>query len=129
MVLCNGTVAAHAGPFAASLAAHGTGTVAAGAVLLLMSRGRLAGGTAPAWAYLGGLSGAVTVTLSSFTANGALALSGTLALGLLGQVAFGLAADAFGLFGLPQRRPTWRDAGVLSLILAGSGVLLLGAAP
>jgi transporter family-2 protein len=60
--------------------------------------------TAPLWAYLGGVSGAVTVMMSSVAANSPIALSGTLALGLAGQVLFSLAADRFGLFGLAVER-------------------------
>lgn len=122
MVLLNGQMAAHTTPFFASLAAHGTGTVAA--LLALVWLGRRAPVAppprAPLWAYLGGLSGAVTVVLTSVTVNSVLALSGTLALGLAGQVVFGLAADRFGLFGLPRRSPTGRDLGALALIVAGS---------
>jgi transporter family-2 protein len=125
MVLCNGTVAASATPLFASLAAHGTGAAAALVFLALMPRRGGAGG-APLWAYLGGLSGAVTVILTSVTVNSALALSGTLALGLAGQVSFGLAADRFGLFGLAARRLTPRDAGVLALIVAGSLLIIYG---
>lgn len=66
--------------------------------------------------------------LTSTAALTPLGLSGTLALGLLGQVAFGLAADRWGLLGLPRRRITERDAGSVLLILAGSA-LLIGGAP
>lgn len=127
MVLLNGLMAAHTTPFFASLAAHGTGTAAAGlvlAVLALTGPGRRAvGGRAPLWAYLGGLSGAVTVMLTSVTVNSALALTGTLALGLAGQVGFGLVCDRFGLFGLARRDPTPRDLAALGLI--GAGALLV----
>jgi transporter family-2 protein len=125
MVLCNGTVAAHGTALFASLAAHGTGAVAALVFLALMP-GRKGPGGAPGWAYLGGLSGAVTVVLTSVTVNSALALSGTLALGLAGQVAFGLVADRFGWFGLAARRLGARDAGVLALIVAGSLMIIFG---
>lgn len=126
MVLCNAAVAREAGPLMGSLAPHATGTAAAAFVLLLLRPGR-GGGPAPAWAYLGGVSGALTVMLSSVAANTALALSGTLALGLLGQVAFARAADRWGFLGLPRRRATARDAVVLALVLAGSAVLIRGA--
>jgi transporter family-2 protein len=125
MVLCNGTVAASAGPLFASLAAHGTGVVAAAVFLALLPR-RAGPGGAPAWAYLGGLSGAVTVMLTSVTVNSSLALSGTLALGLAGQVVFGLAADRFGWFGLAARRLGRRDAAVVALIAAGSLLIIFG---
>jgi transporter family-2 protein len=127
MVLCNAEVGRHGGALAASLAPHGTGLVAALAVLLLWRhRGTAGGGAVPAWAYLGGLSGALTVMLTSATAITALGLSGTLALGLLGQVGFGLGADRWGWLGMPRRRATGRDLGALLLILAGSAILILG---
>jgi bacterial/archaeal transporter family-2 protein len=126
MVLCNAEVTRHGGPLLGSLVPHLTGTLAAGLALALLAR-RGTGTGAPAWAYLGGLSGAVTVMLSSVAANTALALSGTLALGLVGQAAFGLVADRWGLLGLPRRRPTLRDLAALGLILGGSAILIFGA--
>lgn len=132
MVLCNAEMARHGGALLSSLVAHGTGTAAAALALVVLARGRpdgtALGRGAPPWAYAGGLSGAVTVILSSASANTSLALAGTLALGLVGQVAFGLAADRWGLLGLPPRRPTGRDLGALGLVLAGSGLVILGGA-
>lgn len=132
MVLFNGDMAAHSSVLFSSLAAHGTGTIAAAlALLLLVSRAKAGRADtarvlprAPLWAYLGGVAGAITVMLTSTTVNGTLALSGTLALGLAGQVVFGLLADRFGLFGLPQRRATLRDMAALGLIGAGSMLLI-----
>ncbi|TNC74708.1 DMT family transporter [Rubellimicrobium roseum] len=128
MVLCNATVTAHAGPLWGSLAPHATGTVAALLMLAALRRTRAAAeGRSPLWAYGGGLLGAMTVMLSSVAANTALALSGTLALGLLGQAAFGLAADRWGLLGLPRRRASRRDLLAIALILGGSALLIFGA--
>lgn len=126
MIHFNGELARYESPLFSSWTAHGTGTVAAIILLLLMfkKRGPAALPRAPLWAYLGGLSGAVTVMLSGITVNSALALSGTLALGLAGQVVFGLAADRWGLFGLPKKRPTLRDLGALGLIVAGSILII-----
>jgi bacterial/archaeal transporter family-2 protein len=47
-----------------------------------------------------------------------------LALGLAGQVVFGLLADRFGLFGLPRRTPTTQDLGAVALICAGSLLII-----
>jgi transporter family-2 protein len=127
MVLCNAEVTRNTDALLGSLLPHATGTVAALLLLALLPRPAAAVGPAPRWAYLGGLSGAATVMLSSLAANTALALSGTLALGLVGQAAFALAADRWGLLGLPRRRATPRSLLSLLLILAGSGVLILGA--
>ncbi|WDQ99323.1 DMT family transporter [Devosia sp. J2-20] len=128
MVLFNGQLAHYGNPLFSSWAAHGTGTVAAIimlAVLYRRPRAPVASGKAPLWAYLGGISGALTVILTSTTVNSALALSGTLALGLAGQVVFSLAADRWGLFGMPRRRPTARDMAALALIVAGSALIIL----
>jgi len=126
MVLCNAEMTRNAGPLLGSLTPHATGTVAAGLALAILAR-RSASERAPVWAYLGGLSGALTVMLSSLAANTALALSGTLALGLVGQAAFGLAADRWGFLGLPRRKPTTQDLLALMLILGGSAILIFGA--
>ena len=125
MVLFNGQMAAASGPLWSSLVAHGTGTVAALVIVAFLAKG-VGAGPAPRWAYLGGVSGALTVMLTSLTVNSVLALSGTLALGLLGQVAFSLATDRFGLFGLPRRAIPLRVLAGAALILAGSGVIILG---
>lgn len=127
MVLCNAEVTRHTDALLGSLAPHATGTVAAALLLVAWPRRAPTGARPPRWAYLGGLSGAVTVMLSSLAANTALALSGTLALGLVGQAAFGLAADRWGLLGMPRRRATLRGLLSLLLILGGSAILIFGA--
>ena len=127
MILCNAEVTRHAGALMGSLVPHATGSVAALLMLAVLARRAEPAGPVPGWAYLGGLSGAVTVMLSSVAANTALALSGTLALGLVGQAAFGLAADRWGWLGLPRRRPTPRALLSLALILGGSAILIFGA--
>ena len=130
MVLFNGALAAFTTPFFSSLAAHGTGTIAAAIALIFLGRKAAAAFTAraPLWAYLGGISGAITVMLTSITVNSMLALSGTLALGLAGQVMFGLLADQFGLLGMPRRTPTLRDLGALVLIVGGSLLIIFSPA-
>lgn len=130
MLLCNGTLAQGTSAQFSSLAAHGTGTVAAALILALgPGRGAAWRGGAPLWAFLGGLSGAVTVILTSIAMASSLALAGTLALGLAGQAVFGLIADRVGLFGLPVRKPGAREFAALALILAGSGLIIAGGAP
>ncbi len=124
MVLFNGTLAAYGSLFFASWVPHLTGTVAALLLLAIMRPKRAKAARPPLWVYLGGVSGAVTVMLTSATLNSALALSGTIALGLAGQMVFCLFADIRGLFGLPQRTPGARDYLALSLIIAGSLVLI-----
>lgn len=129
MVFFNGESARYGGALFSSWLAHGTGTIAALIFLALLWRSRKASGgkgvQAPLWAYLGGISGAATVMLTSTSVNTPLALAGTLALGLAGQVVFSLAADAWGLFGLPRRRLGLNDAGAVTLIGAGSLLIIL----
>ena len=124
MVLFNGTLAAYGSLFFASWVPHLTGTVAALLFLIILRPKRAEVKRPPLWVYLGGVSGAVTVMLTSATLNSALALSGTIALGLAGQMVFSLFADMRGLFGLPQRTPLRRDYMALALIIVGSLVLI-----
>lgn len=128
MVHFNGQLGRYGGALFSSWTAHGTGTVAALIFLLVLGRGvRMKPADAPPapfWAYLGGLSGAATVMLTSVAVNSPLALAGTLALGLAGQVVFSLAADIWGLFGMPKRKPTAHDLLALGLILAGSALII-----
>ncbi|MBP2448470.1 DMT family transporter [Rhizobium leguminosarum] len=129
MVHLNGELARYGNPLFSSWTAHGTGMVAAVILLFALYRRRttMAGKTAraPLWAYLGGVSGAATVILTSTAVNSPLGLSGTLALGLAGQVAFSLAADSWGLFGLPKRRPDMRDIAALGLVVTGGALIIL----
>ena len=124
MVWFNGTLAGHGTVLFASWVPHLTGTVLAIGVLLVLRPTKASTIRAPWWAYLGGISGAVTVVLTSASMQSPLAVSGTIALGLTGQMVFSLAADKWGLLGLPQRDPTMRDVLALTLILAGSVVLI-----
>ena len=124
MILFNGTLATFGSLFFASWVPHLTGTIAALLILLFLRPKRAETKRPPLWAYLGGVAGGVTVMLTSATMNTALALSGTIALGLAGQIAFSLFADMRGLFGLPQRMPVRRDYLSLALIIAGSLILI-----
>ncbi|PDT32799.1 MULTISPECIES: DMT family transporter [unclassified Rhizobium] len=128
MVHLNGELARYGNPLFSSWTAHGTGMVAAIILLLLVHRRRPKPEQtlrAPLWAYLGGLSGAATVMLTSTTVNSPLGLSGTLALGLAGQVVFSLAADSWGLFGMQKRHPDRRDIVALGLVVAGAVLIIL----
>lgn len=131
MIACNGLLARHSAPVFASWVAHGTG--AAAALLLVAGWSRIFGRReaapqqkGPAWAYLGGVPGALTVVLAAITTNGPLALSGTIAFMLVGQVFFGMAVDRTGLFGMARRRLTGADLRAAGLVLAGSILLVAG---
>lgn len=129
MVHFNGMLARYGNALFSSWTAHGTGTVAALIYLAVLYRkpdgGIPAKPKAPLWAYFGGVVGAAIVMLTSTAVNSPLALSGTIALGLAGQVIFSLAADFWGLFGLPKRRPEARDLCAIALILGGSALIIL----
>ncbi|ADV68136.1 DMT family transporter [Deinococcus maricopensis] len=73
--------------------------------------------TAPAWAYLGGLIGAIYVTLTLRTAA-QLGLTASTAATTLGQIAGALLVDGFGLFGVTAHppRPTHLLAGAILLL-------------
>ena len=124
MVWFNGTLAAYGSLLFASWVPHLTGSAVAIVVLLILRPRKCSPVRAPWWAYLGGISGAFTVMLTSFTMNTPLAISGTIALGLAGQMIFSLIADKWGVMGLPQRDPTRRDILALGLILSGALILI-----
>lgn len=128
MIQVNSVLAAHSTAFFASWVAHGVGAVAALVFIAAMSRPTDAARSEkpPLWSYLGGIPGAFTVVLASITINGGLALSVTIALMLAGQVAFGMTADQFGLFGVMRRKLGGRDLLVIFAVLAGSLFLLFG---
>ncbi|SHG88289.1 transporter family-2 protein [Cognatiyoonia sediminum] len=125
MVLTNGTLAVYGTLLFSSWVPHVTGTVAALAILAVLKPKRAKPLRPPLWAYLAGVGGAFTVMLTSATVNTSLALSGTIALGLAGQVVFSLFADIRGLFGLPKKRPSARDLTALGMILSGALLLVL----
>ncbi|MDO3431620.1 DMT family transporter [Rhizobium sp. CBN3] len=129
MVHLNGELARYGNPLFSSWTAHGTGIIAAVILLLLIHRrARPTRGKtprAPLWAYFGGISGAATVMLTSTAVNSPLGLSGTLALGLAGQVVFSVAADSWGLFGMRKRHPDARDIAALGLVVAGAALIIL----
>lgn len=125
MVMSNGQWAVNGTALLASWMPHATGMIVAFLFLMLLPKAEAIETTKPpVWAYLGGLSGAVTVMLTSTTVNGVLALSGTLALGLVGQAGYSLLADRFGWFGLPRQKISLSDWGALALILAGSFLII-----
>ncbi|WP_394827791.1 DMT family transporter [Pendulispora albinea] len=130
MIDFNSLMAKHSTPVLASWIAHGIGSVAALALVLLGSQffRRAKDGAArtkgPPWAYLGGVPGALTVVLAAIAVNSRLALSGTLALMLVGQVLFGIVCDRFGLFGIAKRKLVLTDFYVVVSILAGSALLI-----
>lgn len=129
MLSLNSELIRQGGPLLGSWIVHGTGTFAAIVLLLLLSRfgpghGVVPEGRPPLWAFLGGCTGAVNVMLSSTAVNAGLALSGTQAVALSGQMLFGLAADRWGFLGLPRRALVLAEMVPIGLIVAGSLVII-----
>ena len=131
MLLSNGTMAAHTTALYSSLVAHGVGSVVAALALLALWRLRRAEADrtvlrrqAPLWAYLGGISGALTVMATSAAVNSPLALTGTLALGIAGQMALALIFDATGAMGIERRFPSRRELLSLAAIIAGTLLII-----
>lgn len=132
LVNFNSLLAHHTTATFASWVAHGVGAAVALALVALPVRsGRAAPApplaSTPRWFYLGGIPGAFTVILASITVNGGLALSGTIALMLVGQVLFGLVSDSLGLLRTPRRRIGGIDLLVALCVLAGSALIIYGA--
>ncbi|MGR6920871.1 DMT family transporter [[Actinomadura] parvosata] len=134
MTQTNAVLARHTDALYASWAAHAIGAVVALLLVLALGRRRpppmRAGrdGRTPRWYYLGGIPGALVVVLSAVAVNSELALAGTIALMLTGQVVFGTAADRLGLLHTPRRRVTAMDLAVAGCVLAGSVLIVLGGA-
>ncbi|ERE04698.1 DMT family transporter [Pseudogulbenkiania ferrooxidans] len=127
MIHCNSRLAAYSNPLTASWLAHAIGLLTA--LLLWKARRRVPADASrpPRWAYLGGVPGALVVALAAITVNSPLAMSGTLALGMAGQMLLGLLSDRFGLFGMPRRLLQRHDALALPLVLSGCAILIFGA--
>ena len=133
LVHFNGELARYSNVYHSTWAAHATGSLAALALLMVFARGRIVGpmfkSGAPVWAYLGGFFGAFITLLTTFAVNSTISLSGTLALVLTGQTAFGLAADRWGLFGLKRRSLERREYIAVGLILTGNLMIILAGPP
>lgn len=127
----NSQLARYSSPLFASWTAHGIGTITSLTLAFILSfRGKTTTVSVPhhrwpLWAYLGGVPGAFTVLLAAITVNSALGLAGTLALLLVGQMAFGVCADYFGLFRLPRRQPQLRETIGFALVLVGSMIIIV----
>jgi transporter family-2 protein len=128
----NSLLARHSSPLFASWTAHGVGAAASLTLVALLSARTATEKAAarpearwPLWSYLAGIPGAFTVLLAAITVNSVLGLAGTLALLLIGQMVFGIVADAFGFLGLQRAFPSRREIGAIALVLCGSIVVIL----
>lgn len=130
MIMSNSYLARYNSPLFASWLAHGSGAIVAWISLMVMMSGRRAkprqemAFSGAGWRYFGGIPGALTVLLAAVTVNSSLALSGTLALMLAGQLLFGLLSDSRGWFGVIKHSFVGRDFIAVVLVLAGSAILI-----
>lgn len=132
MISANSLLAKYSSPLFASWFAYGIGSIMAFILVLLWSRFIQVKKKAknsqnkkmPWWIYLGGIPGAMTVILAALTVNSTLALSGSFAFMLLGQVVFGVLSDHFGFFGTSKRKFAWHDLMVIFLIISGCSIIV-----
>src|SRR5512145_1911764 len=111
------TVAAAIVNFAVGLLALGVLALATGARVPLASAQSV-----PAWAWLGGLLGALYVATSA-ALGPRLGAAALLALTLVGQMVSALVVDHFGVIGFPQTPVT--ASRVIGVVLLVAGVLLI----
>jgi transporter family-2 protein len=112
------------GNLVATLVIHVVGLVGVSAVLLV-KREEAQPGRLPFYYYLGGFVGVGTVFSSNYV-FGALGASLAVALALLGQTLFSIAADATGLMG--RRKYPLAARSLPGIALAIAGVAVIGAA-
>lgn len=133
MIKLNSQLAVYSSPLWAAWIAHGIGAVTVLFMLLLLQGRRLNRVTfiahanrppLPWWAYVGGIPGAITVVFAAITVNSELALAGTLALMLLGQLIFSCVFDCFGYFGMAKRRIQPREVIAMMMILFGAMLVI-----
>lgn len=139
MIEYNSALADDTTPVFASWVAHGLGAATALVIVALFARrppaagdvtvdrgSQAPGAKTPLWFYLGGIPGALTVILAAMTVNSSLALSGTVAVMLVGQVFFGMVSDHAGMFRTAKRRFVRADFLVVLSILTGSALIIFG---
>jgi transporter family-2 protein len=129
MIFLNGILAKYSNPLWASLIAHAIGSIAALIAFFIFEfksirKSHKTTTRLPFWIYLSGIPGALNVVIAGYTVNSALALSGSLALMLLGQVAFSLLIDTTGIFGFKIRKIKLPEIFEVLSILVGSGILI-----
>ncbi|MFC1233924.1 DMT family transporter [Vibrio sp. F74] len=128
MIHLNSQLALGTTGLSASWFAHGIGAVTAWILLSILGPKRHAvemdERKAPRLFYLGGIPGAFTVILASITVNSSIGLSGTLALGLIGQLIFSLICERFGWLQLEKKTFSMVDFVPIVLIVLGSILLI-----
>lgn len=112
-------------PIVAALISFTVGTLALAAVALVTYRrfpewSAVAG--LPAWAWFGGLYGAVFVTVAAIAVP-RIGVASTLILLIAGQVVMAAVLDHYGAFGVAKQALT--PLRLLGLVLVGAGVVLV----
>ncbi len=125
MLLTNGALQQAFGAVWSLLIIHATGTVVL-AVILLLRRTAFAGaGQVSPLLWSAGALGVLLVFLNNQTV-GAIGLSLTIALGVVGQLVVSSIVDHFGLFGMTRRRADPRKLLGLTVMLTGVAVMASG---
>lgn len=129
MININSQLALETSAINASWIAHGLGSLLAFGLYHMAKRSigepiSLRKGQVPKLYYLGGLPGALTVIIASITVNSVIGLSGTLALGLIGQLVCSIACETLGLFGLQKRKLALIELLPISLVAFGSILII-----
>lgn len=126
-IFLNGELAAQSNPVWSSLVAHFIGTIGSlflWGIAFQQKEVPIYSPQAPKWTYLAGGLGAFIVVLTNLSVNSNLGLVGTFSLMILGQSLFAILFDLKGWFGLNQKQPGRSDFMQISLILAGSLLII-----
>ncbi len=128
MIKVNAVLAGETSPFMASLLAHLVGTVSSFFTFLFIPKNKesvkrmATAPRAPSWSYLGGILGAGTVILASYSANTWIGISGTIALSLSANLFFSLCLDKI-RFGISFSKRS--SLGILCIFI-GALMMILG---
>lgn len=134
MIKLNSQLAIANSPLSASWIAHGIGALVALIIVFTFSTiisvnsktetNKVNLAKPKWWHFCGGLPGAFTVVVAAITVNSSIGLSGTLAMGLIGQIIFGFIIDHNGWFGLVKKPLNLTSALTTLPIISGSLLLI-----
>lgn len=128
MIFINSLLASQTTSLSASWIAHGVGGVMAALLIPMMNRfsqaREYAKPTTRSLFFFGGIPGALTVVLASITVNSEIGLTGTLALGLVGQLLSSIICEHWALFGLAEKRLSPSEWLPILLVAAGATLII-----
>jgi bacterial/archaeal transporter family-2 protein len=129
MIHVNSQLASETSALSSSWFAHSIGAITAWGLFAVIKRhhapdNEMTPHKVPKLFYLGGIPGAFTVILASITVNSSIGLSGTLALGLVGQLLCSMICERFGLLQLQKRTFALIDVIPILLVVLGSTLLI-----